>query len=233
MAKRPVYIPLTTGNCFVETKFIDFEWFPGFSVSQKQKSIESLHEESKKIIKDINILEISSKSKDDLGVNLSAFNLLITTVKNNREYTVESAFQASKVFENGGPYVDLLDKTSMEAKKDKRLKTSGKLKKFKFYDFEWNLEPKTAFYDWLYINALKKNEDLSKELLHYNAFTDIEFNPEKSINCQAYAAALFVSLSKRGILSEVFFNKSSYLEAIENSYINNAHENNSVQGKLV
>lgn len=233
MAKRPVYIPINTGNCFVETKFIDFEWFPGFSVSQKQKSIESLHEESKKIIKDINILEISSKSKDDLGVNLSAFNLLITTVKNNRKYTVESAFQASKVFDNGGPYVDLLDKTSMEAKKDKRLKTSGKLKKFKFYDFEWNLEPKTAFYDWLYINALKKNEDLSKELLHYNAFTDIEFNPEKSINCQAYAAALFVSLSKRGILNEVFFNKSSYLEIIENSYINNAHENNSVQGKLV
>lgn len=233
MAKRPVYIPITTGNCFVETKFIDFEWFPGFSVSQKQKSIESLHEKSKKIIKDINILEISSKSKDDLGINLSAFNLLITTVKNNKEYTVESAFQASKVFENGGPYVDLLDKTSIEAKKDKRLKTSGKLKKFKFYDFEWDLEPKTAFYDWLYINALKKNEGLSKELLQYNAFTDIEFNPEKSINCQAYAAALFVSLSKRGILSEVFSNKSSYLETIVNSTINNAYDNNLVQGKLM
>jgi len=233
MAKRPIYIPMDDDDCFVKTVFIEFQWFPGFSVSQKQKSIESLHQKAKDTIKDINILEISSKSKDDLGVNLSAFNLLITTVKNNKKYSVESAFQASKVFENGGPYVDLLDKTSREAKKDKRLKTSGKLRKFKFYNFEWELEPKTAFYDWLYINALRKNEDLSKELLQYNAFTDIEFNPEKSINCQAYAAALFVSLSKRGILSDVFFSKSSYLEAIANSTINNAYENNSIQGKLI
>ncbi len=233
MAKRPIYTPIDKKSCFVKTIFIDFQWFPGFSVLQKQKSIESLHSKAKENIKDINILEISSKSKDDLGVNLSAFNLLIKTVKNKKEYSVESAFQASKVFDSGGPYVDLLDKTSREAKKDVRLKTSGKLKKFKFYDFEWDLEPKTAFYDWLYINALQKNKDLSRELLQYNAFTDIEFNPEKSINCQAYAAALFVSLSKRGIIDEVFSSKDSYLKYIKNSIIDNAYESNSIQGKLI
>lgn len=233
MAKRPVYIPIYEGDNFVKTELVEFQWFPGFSVSQKQKSINSLHKAIKGKNKDIRILEISSKSEIDEGVKLSAFNLLITTVKNKKKYSVESAFQASKVFERGGPYVDLLDKTSREAKKDVRLKTSGKLKKFKFYNFEWNLEPKTAFYDWLYINALQKNKDLSEELLKYNAFTDIEFNPEKSINCQAYAAALFVSLSKRGILDEVFSCKNSYLKTITNSVINNAYENNSVQGRLI
>lgn len=233
MAKRPIYIPVDENNCLVKTVFIDFQWFPGFSVSQKQKSIDSLHSKAKEIINDEKILEISSKSKDELGVSLSAFNLLIETVKNKKKYSVESAFQASKVFEGGGPYVDLLDKTSREAKKDPRLKNSGKLKKFKFYEFEWGLEPKTAFYDWLYINALQKNKDLSAKLLQYDAFTDIEFNPDKSINCQAYAAALFVSLSRKGVLDKAFSNQSSYLETIIASVINNAHENDTVQGKLL
>ena len=31
-------------------------------------------------------------------------------------------------------------------------------------------------------------------------FTDIEFNPEKSLNCQAYSAALYSSMVKNKIL---------------------------------
>ena len=31
----------------------------------------------------------------------------------------------------------------------------------------------------------------------YEAFTDIEFNPKKSFNCQAYSVALYKSLLKR------------------------------------
>ena len=41
------------------------------------------------------------------------------------------------------------------------------------------LNPKTIFYDWLYINAVLENPLLAAELLKYNAFTDIEFNPKK------------------------------------------------------
>ena len=37
-----------------------------------------------------------------------------------------------------------------------------------------------------------------EELIDYDAFTDIEFNPQKSINCQAKSAALFVGLVKQG-----------------------------------
>lgn len=232
MASRPIFIPIFEGNCFVKTQMIEFKFFSGFSIEQKQRSIDSLHDEAK-TDKKLSILEISSKSKVELGVELSAFNLLIETVKNKRTFSVESAFQASKVFENGGPYVDLLDKTSLEAKKDKRLTTSGMLKNFKFYDYVWDLEPKTAFYDWLYINALIKNKKLGEELQSFDAFTDIEFNPNKSINCQAYSAALFVSLTKRGLIDKVFSSKEKYIETIIKSTVSSSYDNNSRQSSLL
>ncbi len=127
---------------------------------------------------------------------------MIKTTRTNRLFSVESAFQSSKVFENGGPFKDLLAKTSKEAKKDVRLKESGKLIAFEFSGKRWKLEPKTLFYDWLYINALstEMNRTIADEITNYNAFTDIEFNPQKSINCQARSAALYVSLYKADIL---------------------------------
>jgi hypothetical protein len=35
-----------------------------------------------------------------------------------------------------------------------------------------------------------------------DGFTDIEFNPEKSVNCQARSCAFFVALEKRDLLDE-------------------------------
>ena len=105
-----------------------------------------------------------------------------------------------------------MDKSSCEAKKDPRLKTSGKLIAFEFYDRRWPLEPKTIFYDWLYVRALYKSKDLASEIIKYNAFTDIEFNQNKSINCQARSAALFVSLSKRNLLEYAMKGINNYIE---------------------
>ena len=56
------------------------------------------------------------------------------------------------------------------------------------------------FYSWLYFIALNQNKKLKTEILNYDAFTDIEFNPEKSLNCQAYSAALYSSMVKNKIL---------------------------------
>ena len=64
-------------------------------------------------------------------------------------------------------------------------------------------EPKTAFYDWLYLTALRQNPERAAVLLEYDGFTDIEFNPQKSLNCQAKAAALYVSLCRNGLLTEI------------------------------
>ena len=44
--------------------------------------------------------------------------------------------------------------------------------------------------------------ELSEAVCRYDAFTDVEFNPEKSINCQARSAAIFVSLRKTGALED-------------------------------
>jgi hypothetical protein len=203
MAQRPAYIPILTDSLLVQTDMIDFKFHSGFAVVQKQKSIDELHSAIHKKYGFNKILEISSKSKNELGVALSAFNLMIEDNKLNYNYSVECAFQSSKVFENGGAYTDLLYKTSREAKKDERLKNSGNLVKFQFKNTEWALNPLTSFYDWLYLNALNQNKQFHDELLSYEAFTDIEFNPNKSINCQAYSVAMFVSLAKRNLLENI------------------------------
>lgn len=199
MAIRPVFISNDDGSHLVKSELVHFEYYSGFSIQQKQRSIDELHLSIKKEFGLNNILEVSSKSKIELGVKLSAFNLEIND--KNRKYSVECAFQGSKVFENGGPFLDILDKTSREAKKDERLTTSGNLIGFNFYSTSWGLTPPTAFYDWLYINTLNSHKELHKELLNYNAFTDIEFNPKKSLNCQAYSLAMFVSIYKRNLIS--------------------------------
>nr|WP_106780796.1 hypothetical protein [Lysinibacillus timonensis] len=201
MAKRPIFISDSTSLSLFKKELIEFEWFPGFSLKQKQKSIQSLHKYATEKFPDIKILEISSKSTEQIGIDLSAFHLIIK--KNNMKFSVETAFQASKVFEHAGPFHDLYDKTSKEAKKDPRLKESGNLIAFRYFDTEFPIVPKTFFYNWLYINTLSTHPQLGEKIVEYNAFTDIEFNPSKSINCQAEAAAIYISLVQNNLLNDV------------------------------
>jgi len=71
-------------------------------------------------------------------------------------------------------------------------------------------------------------------VLTYRAFSDIAFNPERSINCQAYAAALYVSLYERGLLTdEVLKNQQAYLSVINTGVVSNAHEDTQVQSRLI
>lgn len=212
MATRSVY-RVGSAKDYVDEIEVSFKWYAGFSASQKQKSIIELHKEYNKIYKEDKVLEISTKSLDELGVKLSAFNLMINT-NDNKAFSVESAFQSSKKFKLGGPYTDILNLSSIEAKRDERLKNSGELIGFEFYNREWPLEPKTIFYDWLYIRAVYKNQKLSKEILEYNAFTDIEFNPKKSLNCQARSAALFVALNREKLLDYSMESIENYFEVI-------------------
>lgn len=210
----------------MSTHHVEFQWFPGMAKSQAQKSIDSLHEQAKKQLHVDSVLEISSKSRDDYGVRLSAFNLMIKTVRYEQEFSLECAYQASKVFQRGGPFKDLLKVKSIDAKRDPRLNQHGRLVKFQFFGADWPLEPRTAFYDWLYINALHKKPELAEVVLSYRAFSDIAFNPERSINCQAYAAALYVSLHTRGLLTDrVLRDRDEYLSVINTGAVSNAHEN--------
>jgi hypothetical protein len=218
MALRPVFVPKMKPYAGVDEVNVEFQWFPGVAASQKRKSISSLHDAAaeKRVAP---ILEISSKSDSELGVQLSAFNLHFVTEKKGNRVSVESAFQGSKVFEGGGPYTDLFSGTSRAAKKDIRLRESGNLVGFRFFGVNFPLLPRTYFYDWLYINALSKNDDLGRELLDYCGFTDIEFNPRRSINCQAYSAALYVALRKTEVLSTALQSPESFLTVLRREYL--------------
>ena len=232
MAERPVFIPCYDGPALVRTKYVEFHWFPGMAASQKQRSVESLHASTRTSLGAIDILEVSSKSKERLGVALSAFSLTFTTLKHRQTFTVESAFQGSKVFEHGGPFVDIFGATSRDAKRDERLRSSGRLTGFRFFGVDWELEPQTAFYDWLYINALWRQPDLAGELQGYSAFTDIEFNPTRSINCQAYSVALYVALRERRMLSEAMSSKEAFLRTVMRAETSNARRDDVVQRHL-
>jgi hypothetical protein len=214
MAKRPVFIPNPESFPFVVEIDIDFEWHPGFAKTQAQKSIQSLHNSAAR--KGISpVLEISSKSLDSLGVALSAFNLQLK-IDAGKTLSVECAFQGSKVFSNGGPYTDLYDKSSRDAKTDSRLKSSGELIAFSLMGEHFPIKPITAFYDWLYLRALFDNQEVARRLFSYKGFSDIAFNPKKSINCQARSAALFVALSENGRidLEKAIKDKNYYLKLV-------------------
>lgn len=201
MAERHVYVPGTNGKS-IKQVLVSFDWNKGFAVSQKQKNIAAIHGAFRRRFPDRNVLDISSKSLQPLGVELSAFHLKKYVPELDAKVPVECVFQGGKAFVAGGPYMDLYTASPKDAKRDPRLKNSGELKCFCFNGKKMPLIPQTTFYDWLYINALLENPELAEKLLEYDAFTDIEFNPNKSLNCQAKAAALFVGLAKNGLLEK-------------------------------
>lgn len=41
------------------------------------------------------------------------------------------------------------------------------------------------------------NKELAVKIMEYDTFTDIAFNPQKSINCQVEATAIYVSLKNK------------------------------------
>ena len=202
MAKRMIFTPtaLSEPNLFNEI-LVDFTWVPGMAISQGQKSVSNLHTSAIRIQGINTILEISTRSLDPLGLAMSAFNLNL--LQDGRKYPVEAVYQSSKVFRDGGPYLDLLSASSLDAKRDLRLKTSGDLIGFSFESQIWPISSAPNFYDYLYIRALLENERRI-ELNKFDAFSDLAFNqitikPKmgKSFNCQARSAAIYISLTNR------------------------------------
>lgn len=232
MAVRPVFTVSLDESVFVK-RDVEFTFYSGFSVAQKKRCVASLHQSYLQEVPEARLLEISSRSEEQLGVRLSAFNLMMTC-GNGARMSVESAFQGSKVFEQGGPYRDLWNKSSRDAKRDPRLRSSGNIIAFQFGEKRFSSEPKTFFYNWLYINTLTQegNDDLAEQVLAYDAFTDIEFNPKRSLNCQAEAAAIYVSLSRQGLLQDALVSEDSFREIVYPSFGEPPAELREVQTRL-
>ena len=218
MAERPIFVPAPESAELVKEVFLDLKWHPGFAAVQKKKNIIALHEAAASA-GFAPLLEISTKSENKRGRHMSAFHMTVST----REYgriKLELAFQGSKVFEGGGPFTDLYGKGEGEigqARRDPRLTGSGSLTGFRFEGVDFPTEPKTVFYDWLYCSFLADYRDWAEKLYVYAGFTDIEFNPGRSINCQARSAALFLSLLKRGRLDAVLDSPSRFVQALSDS----------------
>ena len=186
MAKRPCYRPLERYVGYRTVESPEFTWHPGFAFSQKQKNVVALHDAIHRIDPSAKVLEISSKSLQPLGVSLSAFNLKFP--HGGVECSVESVFQASKVFDGGvGPFPELYSHDSREVRHHVQEASAGHR-----------------------LLALK----LAEELREFDAFTDIEFNPNRQINCQAAAAAFYVSLCRIGKLEEAISSREAFLRML-------------------
>ena len=209
MANRPYFLIGNGSSVFFREENVDFEFFTGFAITQKRRSIQSFHEAILKKAPKARILEVSRRSENRLGVELSAFNLKFE-YEPNRLIPVENVFQSSKVFSNEKQYLDLLSVTPSEAKTDERLKHSGAIVKFRLKSEDWETNPLTMFYDYIYLKALSKNESLCEQIMQFDTFTDIEFNPKKSINCQARTVAIFVTLRKHGLFEKYISDKELF-----------------------
>ena len=201
MAIRPAW-SIKDGKV-VESVF-SFTWNSGLNIEQKQKNIDALHESIRNSTGET-ALEISTKGRDPLGIELSAFNLLF------RGYHLENVFQASKKYSEIGTNPQLLDVSPKEAKAFSKGLSGNKLEAFVLDGTEWPLEPKTAFYDYIYVSAVIEKYGNDLDLSEYIWFTDIEFNPKKSINCQARALALYKLLRENNGF-EALSGKEKWLE---------------------
>lgn len=108
MVKRICFVSKPNDNPIYKEIEVEFNYYNGFAVSQKQKSISSMHESIVRIDKFLKVLEVSTKSTNPVGIALSAFNLKFLDETSGKEYPLENIFQSSKVFEYGGPYSYML-----------------------------------------------------------------------------------------------------------------------------
>jgi hypothetical protein len=231
MAERPIFIPAPDTPQLVRELSMRLTWHPGFAPSQKKKNIVALHESAARAGY-APLLEVSTKSDEKVGQRLSAFSLKVQS-KVLGKLPLESAFQGSKVFERGGPFTDLYEADVRDAKRDPRLKESGRLIGFTFENTAFPLEPKTVFYDWLYITALYEHREwLRGHIFHYAGFTDIEFNPDRSINCQARSCALLVTLMKNDWLDDAASSPDAFIKLLSSREYGPDHAQPTGQGAM-
>ncbi len=208
MATRPVFFVTTPAEAWVRVEEVSFQWFPGMSLAQKRRSIDAMQAAAHTLAPGKSLLEISTKSAEADGRALSGFELCLEA--HGKRMAVESLFQGSKLCRAGngvaGPYQELYAGDAVDAKRDPRL-AHCHLAGFRLFDEDWPLAPwppgpgrkdalpPSAFYDYLYFRALLQQPALAAKACGYDGFTDLEFTPGKSDNCQAFSAALFAALT--------------------------------------
>ena len=159
-----------------------------------------------------------------------ASKVFVCLAKDELEAPIQLSFEMHEALGNcTGPFPELYPRDSREVRRIVRERSDDctvfirimdyvdekpachRLSSFKLDGIRWPLEPKTAFYDWLYLKALVANPELAAAVKRFDCFTDIEFNPKKSLNCQARSAALYRSLVHAGKLEEALSSQEAFL----------------------
>lgn len=166
MSKKRAYYIDSGRICY---KVVDFAHSTKGNIDKK-KAISAMHRKLEKIDgKRVTHLDINIRNPNALAKKLAPYQISL------RDYKVESIYQASKIFDHGGPYNDLEKVSVADALNDPRIKDSGNVVDF-FYNGEYWERNSEYFYDFLYVSAVREsisNEEL-KELLKYDYFTDLE-----------------------------------------------------------
>ena len=174
---------MTESEELVREIFFEIHWHPGFARVQKEKRISKEFHAAADKDGFRHLLEISTKAKSERGRHLSVFHMKVN-LPGMIQIPLEWAFQGSKVFERGGPFTDLYSMELRDAKRDPRLNESGSLPA----SGSPTLLPtgtENSFLRLAICHLLKDWPDWAAKLYAYGGFTDVEFNPHRSINCQA------------------------------------------------
>ena len=128
------------------------------------------------------ILEISSRSSEQLGRGLSAMNLRDAATGK----PVEAIYQAAKCYGGGGP-AETIRSNGFEAKRDDGVRRrAGALRGFEHEGVFWPTSTGTQFYDRLWMRAALAHgvQDVA-----YDGYSDMFFSP-RAMACQARSMAM-------------------------------------------
>lgn len=215
---------------------VEFVWHKGMALQQRQRSVASMHEAISRTTPNAATLEVSTRAVDyDLGKALSAFNLMlrgypvenvfqsakVTTdggpysdilnlspVEAKRDCRIQTRDSKADCQTNGVRYQG---KSFFDADSGVcpacQSRPHRQLAAFKSRNFIWGLEPRSHFYDALYITAVLEpaNKALARRVADHDTFTDIAFNQKVPyaevgpFNCQARSCAIVTTLSRSGL----------------------------------
>ena len=138
-------------------------------------------------------LEISSRSSDRLGRDLSAMNLPAAGDPHRR--SVEAVYQAAKCYGDGGPDTHLSQSGYEAKRRDRERRRQGPLAGFRHEGRQWPPETGSAFYDWLWSRSALGycGHGVVERLQRYDGFTD-QFHRPGALACQAKAAAIVAGM---------------------------------------
>ena len=140
-------------------------------------------------------LEISSRSRDPLGRDLSAMNL--PAAGDPRRRPVEAVYQAAKCYGGGGPDAPGCDSGYAAKRRDRERRRDGPLAAFEHEGRRWPTETGSAFYDWLWTRSAIERWGIGvvDRLREYGAFSD-QFHHAGALACQAKTAAVVAGMGR-------------------------------------